>query len=204
MNSYLEQFRQRLIAHFTYMKSDIYRETIKKQLDNEMELNKILKSKVHCLEYNIKTLLEEAIHLLKVHTNELGIENLERPIQLITYANDISNKHKDLRSKIVLLENEIGEYNYENEKMNRILNSVQSNGNQLLSIEHSLNNNQYSTLLPENSINLAFISDTYHHFEYPKSTLASIHQALKEKGQLVIIDYRKIKGKSSNKKSTQF
>ena len=59
-------------------------------------------------------------------------------------------------------------------------------------------NNQQSTLLPANRVDMAFISDTYHHFEYPKMTLASIHQALKKQGLLVIIDYRKIRGKSSS------
>src|SRR5690606_14449625 len=32
-----------------------------------------------------------------------------------------------------------------------------------------------STALPENSIDLAFVCDTYHHFEYPFDTLKSIH-----------------------------
>ncbi|CAF3565408.1 unnamed protein product, partial [Rotaria sp. Silwood2] len=84
INTYLEQFRQRLITYFTYMKSDIYREHLKKQLDNEMELNKTLKMKVNCLENNIKALLDDAINLLKLRTNELGIEELERPVQLIS------------------------------------------------------------------------------------------------------------------------
>jgi ubiquinone/menaquinone biosynthesis C-methylase UbiE len=36
--------------------------------------------------------------------------------------------------------------------------------------------------LPENSIDTAFICDTYHHFEFPYKMLASIHQAMKPKG----------------------
>jgi ubiquinone/menaquinone biosynthesis C-methylase UbiE len=45
--------------------------------------------------------------------------------------------------------------------------------------------------LPDASIDLAFITDTYHHFEYPASMLASIHRALRAGGQLVIIDFRR-------------
>lgn len=150
INSYLEQFRQRLIKYFIYMKSDIYRQHLRKQLDNEIELNKALKLKVNCLENNIKILLEDAINLLKMRTNELGIEELERPEQLISYANDISNKHKELRSKVATLEKEIAEYNYENDKINFVLNNIRMNGHQIISInksEQTMNDNIYSTLL---------------------------------------------------------
>ncbi len=45
--------------------------------------------------------------------------------------------------------------------------------------------------LPANSIDLAFITDTYHHFEYPRQTMASIHQALRSEGRVIIIDFRR-------------
>ena len=45
--------------------------------------------------------------------------------------------------------------------------------------------------LPDRSIDLAFLADTYHHFEYPQSMLASIHRALRDNGRLVVIDFRK-------------
>jgi len=50
--------------------------------------------------------------------------------------------------------------------------------------------------LPENSIDMAFICDTYHHFEFPYKMLSSIHQAMKPKGRLVIIDFIKVPGQS--------
>lgn len=53
-----------------------------------------------------------------------------------------------------------------------------------------------STTLSPSSIDVAFICDTYHHFEYPKSTMASIHQALRSGGQLVLIDFERIPGVS--------
>ena len=50
--------------------------------------------------------------------------------------------------------------------------------------------------LPENSIDMAFICDTYHHFEFPYKMMASIHKSMKPKGRLVIIDFIKVPGQS--------
>jgi SAM-dependent methyltransferase len=55
-----------------------------------------------------------------------------------------------------------------------------------------------SVNLPPNSIDLAFISDTYHHFEFPYKTIQSIHRALRPGGQVVLIDFRREPGKASN------
>lgn len=56
---------------------------------------------------------------------------------------------------------------------------------------------QNDTRLPPNSIQLAFVCDTYHHFEQPRAVLGSIHRALKPGGTLVVIDFERIEGKSS-------
>jgi predicted methyltransferase len=54
-----------------------------------------------------------------------------------------------------------------------------------------------STELPPASVDLVFSSDTYHHFEFPFKVLASIHQSLRPGGQLIIVDYTKEPGKTS-------
>ncbi|WP_172600361.1 class I SAM-dependent methyltransferase [Sulfurivermis fontis] len=56
---------------------------------------------------------------------------------------------------------------------------------------------QRSTRLASDAIDLAFVCDTYHHFEYPQAMLASIHQALRPGGRLIIIDFRREAGFSS-------
>jgi ubiquinone/menaquinone biosynthesis C-methylase UbiE len=56
---------------------------------------------------------------------------------------------------------------------------------------------QESTNLPKESVNLAFLCDVYHHLEKPAKTLASIRQALKPGGRLVVIEFDKVAGRSS-------
>lgn len=55
-----------------------------------------------------------------------------------------------------------------------------------------------SVELPEASVDLVFICDTYHHFEFPQKTMQSIHKALKPGGRVVLVDYRRIAGKSTD------
>src|SRR5262245_48150733 len=54
-----------------------------------------------------------------------------------------------------------------------------------------------SAELPENSADMVFICDTYHHFEYPLRTMTSIRKALKPGGRVVVVDFHRIPGKSS-------
>jgi ubiquinone/menaquinone biosynthesis C-methylase UbiE len=55
---------------------------------------------------------------------------------------------------------------------------------------------QKSAELPSRSIDLAFLCDTYHHIEYPRTYLSTIHAALREGGMLVVIDLRRVPDKS--------
>jgi predicted methyltransferase len=51
--------------------------------------------------------------------------------------------------------------------------------------------------LPPASIDIAFVCDTYHHFEKPAAMLASIQRALKPTGSLTVVDFRKRPGIST-------
>ena len=69
-----------------------------------------------------------------------------------------------------------------------ILHSAREQG--LTNVEGVVNSHK-DVALPPRSIDLAFLVDTYHHFEYPVSMLSSIHQALKPGGRLIVIDFRR-------------
>lgn len=53
-----------------------------------------------------------------------------------------------------------------------------------------------SAELPRNSVDRIFICDTYHHFEYPLSSLWSLRRALRPGGELILVDFDRIPGVS--------
>lgn len=55
-----------------------------------------------------------------------------------------------------------------------------------------------SVNLPADSVDLAFICDVYHHFEYPQHSLASLHRALRKRGKIFLIDFKREPGVSSD------
>jgi SAM-dependent methyltransferase len=50
--------------------------------------------------------------------------------------------------------------------------------------------------LPDGTVDLVFVCDTYHHFEYPQKSLAGIHRALRTGGELIIVEFHREPGQS--------
>ena len=53
---------------------------------------------------------------------------------------------------------------------------------------------QETSNLPSDSVDIVFICDTYHHFEFPQKTLKTIYQAMHSGGSLLLIDFERIPG----------
>ena len=54
-----------------------------------------------------------------------------------------------------------------------------------------------SVELATGSTDLAFICDVYHHFEYPEDSLASLYDAIKPGGSLILIEFHRIPGETN-------
>jgi SAM-dependent methyltransferase len=61
----------------------------------------------------------------------------------------------------------------------------------------TLQGNQETSNLPKGSIDLAFLSDVYHHLERPQRYLGSLREALKPDGRLVVVEFDRVEGRSS-------
>ena len=55
-----------------------------------------------------------------------------------------------------------------------------------------------SAELPDGSVDVAFICDAYHHFEFPLKTMESIRRVLKPGGRVILVDFQRIPGKSTD------
>jgi len=55
-----------------------------------------------------------------------------------------------------------------------------------------------STKLEPATVDVAYICDTYHHFEFPLKTMSSLHAAIKPGGRLFLVDFKRVEGESSD------
>jgi len=54
-----------------------------------------------------------------------------------------------------------------------------------------------TTKLPDASVDYIFHSDTYHHFEFPAAMDADMLRALRSGGEMLVLDFERIPGVSS-------
>lgn len=70
------------------------------------------------------------------------------------------------------------------------LDAAKKRGAQLSNVEYFLGDVK-SVRLPKGSVDVAFVLDAYHHFDYPEAMISSLRSALKPGGRIVIVEYHK-------------
>lgn len=78
-----------------------------------------------------------------------------------------------------------------------IRNVLRTAGEQGLDNVEGIVNSQASAELAPESVDLVFMSDTYHHFEQPLAMMRSVFEALRPGGGLIVVDFERIPGRSS-------
>jgi ubiquinone/menaquinone biosynthesis C-methylase UbiE len=77
------------------------------------------------------------------------------------------------------------------ESLDHVQKTAQEEG--IANIETVLGEHK-TTNLAADSVDLVFVCDTYHHFEYPIYMMASIKRTLRDDGRLVVLDFERVKG----------
>ena len=75
--------------------------------------------------------------------------------------------------------------------LRRIEERVRAQG---LSNVRVIEGKERATGLPEASVDVAFLCDTYHHIEFPESYLQSLFDTLRPGGALILVDFERIEG----------
>jgi ubiquinone/menaquinone biosynthesis C-methylase UbiE len=70
------------------------------------------------------------------------------------------------------------------------LDAAKKRGAKLTNVEYVLGDFK-SAKLPKASVDVALVLDAYHHFDYPQPMLASLREALKPGGRMVVVEYHK-------------
>lgn len=68
--------------------------------------------------------------------------------------------------------------------------SAKKKGASLANVEYILGDLK-SAKLPKQAVDVVLVLDAYHHFDYPETMVASLREALKPGGRIVIVEYHK-------------
>ena len=71
-----------------------------------------------------------------------------------------------------------------------LLESAKKHAAKLTNVEYILGDLK-SAKLPKGSVDVVLVLDAYHHFDHPEAMVASLREALKPGGRIVIVEYHK-------------
>ncbi|XP_068230537.1 histone-lysine N-methyltransferase, H3 lysine-79 specific isoform X6 [Palaemon carinicauda] len=137
----LDIMRQQYLTLIDSFKKPEYKDYVMKQMENEKEKNKSLKSRAAQLERQIKVLIDDSVALLRSRISELGM-TAANPEDLLNRAKEIVWRHKELQANVSSLHQQVTSAEEEKDRLVRlrqheIINKYRRNGHVNGSIDMS-------------------------------------------------------------------
>ncbi|XP_064120922.1 histone-lysine N-methyltransferase, H3 lysine-79 specific-like isoform X5 [Macrobrachium nipponense] len=137
----LDIMRQQYLTLIDSFKKPEYKDYVLKQMENEKEKNKSLKSRAAQLERQIKVLIDDSVALLRSRISELGM-TAANPEDLLNRAKEIVWRHKELQANVSSLHQQVTSAEEEKDRLVRlrqheIINKYRRNGHVNGSIDMS-------------------------------------------------------------------
>ncbi|XP_076042508.1 DOT1 like histone lysine methyltransferase grappa [Oratosquilla oratoria] len=128
----LDRFRNQFMVFLDGMHKPEYKDFVDKQIEEEKEKNKALKSRAAQLERQIKVLIDDSVALLRARIAELGMV-ASNPEDLLNRAKQIVWRHKELQANVSSLQQEVTSAEQEQDRLvklrqSEILNKYRKNG----------------------------------------------------------------------------
>ncbi|CAL4067690.1 unnamed protein product, partial [Meganyctiphanes norvegica] len=128
----LDMLRQQFLNMLDNFKKPDYADFVNKQIDEEKEKNKSLKSRAAQLERQIKVLIDDSVALLRARISELGM-SAANPEDLLNRAKEIVWRHKELQANVSTLQQAVSSAEQEQDRLVRlrqheIINKYRRNG----------------------------------------------------------------------------
>lgn len=118
VENYFSMLKRNYFKYLLHRKSPQFSEKIQDQIKKELDIKRELLKYTHKLETETDSMLKANIDLLKKRTAELGIQDLQYPHEIISFAQEMLADHKKILEKIEKVDKDIKQKKTEPETRN--------------------------------------------------------------------------------------